>query len=633
MANSSTLRRALAGLAVAAALVLTCTDIVPTESVEDHRLAIDVLTAAYNPQTGEINLTWSTPTGAFDYYRIYRTTVTDTLGNPVLETMVSTLRRDSIPRGVNSLVDMPEPAEGVYFYGIRAVRIEDGVHKEGVLSPEGNLTSVVVGFDVAFSINHGDEFTLTKQCSLFVSDPGLVLSSVRFTQVQGDSVATGGPAPISGDIRNQVRDLVDYKFLTGVPVSGTVGPVNFDVSDGEAGNAGFATYDAARGMWVKAWTLLDGSGQKNVWAEVTYGGATRDTIMDFIMTQPHKVELVLRNSTAVAGGTVKDTLEDYVTPEGDSSSIRMLVFYNDVIRFSVKIFGDSAIEQDFDYWLLVNVGWSEATSSIINRRGWVMTMPKDSLLTGRGVLHSSEQVYTLSLETGTVDGDQTLDTLLFGRSGSVLGLSDTGSPYEHQLLFDELKTSPRYDNGKKQFLLVARFRERFFGGSFVRVLGQASALEEEFRTYRDNYPPYVRYDASVSNPYHIAEGDTINKPFTFALDTISAEDRGLARITDLKLAIAKLPVGYPWDPAVSPAQMTSEEFYNFSHEIYPFLVEKPGSVIMDAVWEDIDPTNWTTGRYLMALVVTDDRGYTGFADVDTSKAGKNPFSVFISTSN
>ncbi len=642
----STLRRmkwVTATLVTAILAPWSCDGPVDPESAAGLLLEIPSLTANYN--NGVIDLTWEAPEGSFDYYRVYRTTETDPLGNPDMSKLVSTLQRDSIAKTRLSFVDQPEPAEGTYYYGIRAVRIaDDGTHEEGALSPldaQGNtqLVAVEVGYDVRFTINRDDEYTLTPSCSLIVEDPDHVLSSVRFTQIRGDSVATGAGEPVDEkDLYNQVRDMNAYGLLLPPGVSYSVpdtGRINFEVDDPWNPNR-TPHYDASRGVHGLAWQLKPGSGRKSVYAELTYNTGTKDTVTDIIYTQPHNVALTIRNSSDIETGTVRDTSESYLNAQGQESEVQMLVFYTDTIRFSVKVFGDRAIERDFEYWLVSAKAWSDAAPNSLQKKPWIMTTPQSASLTDTGGLHDPGAVYSIDVDTVSARGKTLFDTLLAGKRNDVDTLF-TGPYREQKEWFDKLFSSGLYEGdnrARKQFLLVARFKESYFGGSFLLVYGLNGPDVEETRTYRDIYPPLVKYDNGEENEHRLAEGDTVNGPFTFALDTASLIDSGLARITDVRLGIARLPSGYEWSPD-SAGDFTLDDFYSLSNEVFAFSVEKPAAVIKDVRWEDIDPTEWTSGHYLVGIIYANARGDEGFAWVwgDTKYVGTNPFRVYVSTSN
>ncbi|MBD3243675.1 MAG: hypothetical protein GF331_24000 [Chitinivibrionales bacterium] len=631
------LRFTTTALAIAAMLLWSCDGPLPAESAAEYRLAIPSLDAQF--VNGKILLNWQAPTGDFDYYRIYRTTETDSLGNPDMSKLVSTLQRDSIDGSLLSFIDQPEPAEGMYYYAIRAVYIDtSGTHEEGALSPvdaQGNvqLVAVQVGYDLRFSINRGKVFTLVPQCSLIVEDPGHVLSSVRFTQIRGESVPTGQPPSLPDDPHDQVRDLAVYGLLTGLSLPPDTGRVNFDIDDPN-NPVRTAVYDPARAVHTlpQQWTLLPGAGQKTVFAELTYANGTKDTVVDIIHTEPHRVGLTIRNTIGEDGGTVRDTSETY-TKKNVETQVRMLIFYTNDIHFSVKVFGDKAIERDFDYWLLSARDYSTVTE-LLDSRHWIMTMPRRGMLTAGEGLHSSDTVYSISVDTSAhSNGRETLDSLLVGRWADVDTLY-TGNYAEQRRAFDLLLSSSldgRTDaKARKQFLLVARFRESYFQGSFIRVFGLSGPEGEETRTYRDVYPPLLRFNAGEQNEHHISEGDTIQGPFSFVLDTSSLIDSGMAKITEVKLGVARMPTGFAWDPST----FTLGQFYTLSHELFPFTVEKPQAVIKDVRWDDIDPRDWTSGRYIMGIIYGNERGDEGFAWVwGGSLAGTNPFGVYISTSN
>jgi hypothetical protein len=147
-------------------IVLSCVKnpLPPEISVWDVR--VTDLSAHYNDTT--VVLSWSKPSGDFDYYKIYRTTQLDSIGNPDTQSLVSTESRSFVDSSALSFVDIMEPGEGIYYYGIRpAKRFSASLVRQGLLS---NVVPCTVGTLVRLTINHNDLYAVSPQCSLFIYD-------------------------------------------------------------------------------------------------------------------------------------------------------------------------------------------------------------------------------------------------------------------------------------------------------------------------------------------------------------------------------------------------------------------------------------------------------------------------------
>jgi hypothetical protein len=625
-----TCTRAVVAGGIASLLFLAC-DVVEPTPVEPYKLEVGGLTATYDPVNDAVLLTWGRPAGSFHFYRIYRTTVVDSQGNPDTTTLEATLERAWVHPSLTSFSDIPSASDGVHYYGIRAVRVEPtGDTTFGVLSPRdagGNLSlaACTVGEDVRFYINNRDEYTLSNICTLFVDARVGVPASVRFTQVTGDSLGADTVATIPGDVDNQAAELITTGFYdpggTGAQV---IGRVNFDADDPH--NALRTLVPVNAGVNRFAWTLLPGSGQKNVWAEISWANGSRDTVAAFIKPQPHKVELVFRHSEAVQ----KDTAE-WIQPGNEIlGRVKASFFYTSKLRFSVKVFGDSTIDSTFECWIMTGTRYEQCGSDDFRRKPWMMTLPQTRHLTGLGDRHNPDQVYTLNFDISTPEGRNTLDTIRIANR-AISGIRDTTGYEVGRNCLDSLTDNARREFAKKQFILVVRFRERFFGGNFTIVYGY-DGNDELLRCYRDVYLPVVAINNSVQNEYSIWEGDTVSQPFSFALDSLSVFDSGYADIESIELLIARLPQGYEWHADMSSRGLSLDSVLSFSHFAYSYPLEESNYFATEVQWDNIDPREWSTGHHLMGVVVSDNKGNREFGYcVEGTAARHNPWRVYISS--
>jgi hypothetical protein len=633
-------RAALLLAGAAAGLLLSCSEALSPQPIDQYRLVVPTLTAVYQADSGYVRLTWTPPNGSFSHYRIYRTTEVDTVGNADTSTLVSDLRRANVPSAATSFNDLPEPSDGVYYYGIRAVRVDGADTVEGALSPLDSrgavsLVQCTVGVNVHFNINQSDVFTLTRECSLYVVDPGHLLTTVRFTQYRRGGVAAVDT--IARDTYGQLRDLIRSGFLSSTSAASTSDTGSPDFGAADTANQTTPVYlpdDAGQRF---PWKLLPGAGRKAVFVEFTYRDGHKDTVVDFIQTQPHKVEVVFRTPMGSFGSLRKDTTEltNPLDSAGGAKS-KISIFYTSTFDFSVKVFGDSSIDPDFDVWLITS------TNNEYIHRGkfklatinWLMTRPVGYQLTGKGTLHNSDAVYPLQLNGSNAEGNLALSALKMGNM-SAFTADTTGSFATMYTMFSNLRAAAQTTVGRKGFLFVARFKETYFGGAFVVVYGYDANNNELFRTYRDVYIPVAQVMNLLNkNPDRLPNNAVVRAPFNFALDSVSVFDRGLAKITDVKLVIARLPVDSTGRGIPTPPGITYNQILSFSNSVFPFQVEKPDTMLTKVRWDNIDPRLWTTGDYLVGVVVQDDKGNTGFANVidENKSAQPNPWRINVRTS-
>jgi hypothetical protein len=575
-------------------------------------------------QGDRVLLTWEPASGDFQYYRLYRTTKTDTAGIAYTDSMISTGSRRKIHGDSTRFLDILQPYQGTYYYSIRTLRVEDGDTIEGPFSP---IDSCTVGTGVWFSINNGDLFASSPLCTLFVRNPQKKVQTVRFTQFTADSVDTGGAykpielnqsGRIEGDTYDQLRDLIKSGFLQQSMTGGAriKSVPDFDAQDAQ--NSAYTVPVTINDALAKIpWYLREGTGQKKVFAEFTYTDNSRDTILDLIRTTPHKVEMLFRNETGFGwnGATMRDTSEQ-ARPGDLNTTVKVNIFYKPLIEFSVKIFGDTTLDLDFDYWLM-----SDARYYNFKRNDYaagseylLLTRPKQGKLTGRGDLHNSEAIYPFLVDSTSPDMAEILEA-----KGTTPDTTYSTSSAENLAIFDNMFDGDIKKQGKKQFVLAVRLRDNQFNDSIVAVYG-FEGTDEVVRTYRDMHLPMIKLNPKADNPDHIGDGDLIVRKFNFALDSLSVIDEGEARITDVELLIANLPDDY---------DVESGDLSNLRMDVFPYPIKTPSAELTNVRWDDIDPGTWSSGTYMMAVAVRDEFDNYGLAGLRTG--GKNPWIVEVRT--
>jgi len=277
-------------------------------------------------------------------------------------------------------------------------------------------------------------------------------------------------------------------------------------------------------------------------------------------------------------------------------------------------------------------------------------------LTGIGPGHDDEHVYSYSLDPSTPEGRENL--------GSIKVMSNTaeyprvvlvdstirGTPSEnfHRLL--ALKATDLVNVGKKECILVVKFRGRFFREEryvlsntdlYGEVQGPSKFLGVKFvRHYWLDFVPPRATMTSYLTAGHLNNGDTISGTFDYVLDEAGVRDEGYARVSDIRLVVSRCPPALEavWDytawsreelPPVTPADLYANRMVEME---YP--IRWPTVNVVDVAWRNIDPSTWPSGKYLMGIVTRDEFGNESFAPVTRSLAPDyqtNPFLVTVTS--
>jgi len=664
------------------------------DTQESFGAIVQGLTATYDKASDRILLSWEEPDDLEDisFYRIYRSTNSVYVlknGQDVLlpdtsaEHFISEEPRNHVPRDRTSFTDRLGLPQDIYWYGIRPVRIVGADTTEGQLS---NIDSVQVSTGVLFSINDGAVHTATDRVELTVIDIERSIKSIEFTQKYTPMLVREDQRlefryddPLNPPSIEKIKDAIDRGLLSsGGMLAGGVDRVkvpDFDAVDPENPSRGpFSTGGKAR--FTTEWILEKGNGDKTVWARIVYNDGTSEVKKDDIGIQPwgnnNYIRLRLRNETTGLNRTMwQSELGEYY-------------LYRPWINFSVSIFADTTIEEDFHYWLAFphKHGVFLYDQVLPGSREWLETKAIPGRLTDAGPAHDDAHEYTFMLSPDLLEERGQLGLLnelrnTYNKPNENLGfalrgsekLNETAVPgsywgqspkrysfstgnYEEvqrimtgdpRRLLDSLLHlgrntheggNSRYQTGRKEFYIFAVFRGKYFKDTRVAVLfGETLDLGfNSTRAYIDMTPPAVEYPGKTTEMQFFNNDATLGK--TFSLELTNAIDKGYANIERIELVIAKKPDEFPWDKTITPLNMTPEELLTFNNSgRFPFEVIVPDVEIYDLSWDDIDASNWSSGDYIMGIVTEDEYGNSGFAPMESDQdlMYTNPWRVTIQT--
>lgn len=109
--------------AIAAAVLLHCTD--PAYVDEPVPALAPPVSGVQARLVGEIvRVQWQRPAGNFLWYRIYRTTATDSLGRPDSATLSTSSTYSHLDSSQTEFYDIPGLAASVYYYGITTLTMD-----------------------------------------------------------------------------------------------------------------------------------------------------------------------------------------------------------------------------------------------------------------------------------------------------------------------------------------------------------------------------------------------------------------------------------------------------------------------------------------------------------------------------
>lgn len=655
------------------------------------------------PSQDSVMLNWTPPPdlNSFDFYRIYRTSERHVGGELDSSKLMPTYAGRRVDKSVTEFRDIPGLDNDFYLYAVRAVRISshnvvvqtdyDQADTQVVYDTiygklgDQNLVELQVGSDVAFNINKGSIFTATDKCTLVIQDNGDLVESVRFTQnaktylvkSNGEKVQVFADDANNPPSAERLEQLVNQGYINEflklqAGVTKTVVP-DFDALD-PLNDASDRTHKLSGGASSFPWTLLQGNGTKKVWAELVYRqGGLVDTVTDNIEIAPWRIQLNFRNKLNSADATMR---------KKPSENTDYYYIYKPWVKFSVSVFADTTISEDFSYWVLMSEQRAVIDKSFSNAAaGWLETPPVYSRLTGIGPDHDDDKLYTYMLHPDSAAGQENLSefrhtTATPTRDPDVLvslatpegKLNETAVPGSYwgadpkiwrnsnsdpddyvstqrliasdsaQAMYDYLMALDIYQlrsQGKKEFTIVALFKGRYFNDTRVMVAGSKIITDTRFaqnyppaQSYFDLYPPMIQ-PAKAGSGCHLTNGDVISSNFCFHLlegdDKTSVIDLAEANVAEITLVIAKKPTWMDNDEAT---QLSMDQLFSLRTDLFPYEIKKPENIQRNVGWDNVDPSDWPSGEYLFAVITADEFGNRGLAPYNSNDY-TNPFVVTV----
>lgn len=612
---------------------LSCTNAVQVSNTNVEPALVQNLKAVVEGE--KVLLTWETPPAAPTFFRLYRTTSADSLGQPDSMTWLSYDRQKFIGASKSSFLDLPGVEHGRYYYAIQGGNVVVGSDRQSdtLFGPLSQFAFCDIGNAIRFFLfdtTISSEYSANVRTVIAkVLDPRLELDSVRFTNSELVDTGTGLFEPTAQlDIAHPLDDAKQLLALNNIgwPTAKRTKASIVRVPLFKTGGFKIGTNTNNSFPFL----LSEGFGKKFSYAQVRYKNGQIDTVLDFIETVPRKVNLELRNTRQ----TMFDTsLSDNLSGGGNYK--RNAIIYGKELLFGVKNFAGNSIDTAFDAWIVFANDKANETRPFRENDVWYMTKPITYSLTGKGDRHNADTVYSFPL---SIVGDNryfTFDNLLKGKgTAPVENIQANGSEQirqANQNLFNKLQQSEIRSIGRKRFLFVTRFRDTEFNTEFLRVMG-ASENSDSFFTCRDIYPPRVTQQVRAElNPYHINDGDVLSDVFSYALDSLSVTDvGGFAPTVAVSLVMARKPESMVWNKS-KPDAITLELLEKLPHYEKMFDIPQYGFNIAKVIFEGIDPRKWTSGQYIFAVKVRDAFGNEGIA-IPNVDSQYNPFLVNVKTS-
>lgn len=586
--------------AACAGIALSCTEPLPTENETDALVGLTVpqLEVGYDLDSTKVRCTWTAPSEPVSFYRLYRAVIGT--GGEQAE-MVTEGPRSRIPGGLTSYMDVVGLRNAGYRYSIRAVRIRS---VDSVVTPDGTVRDTqyvegpgspvdtcFVGTGISFSINDGALFTRYDTVSLYVVD------------------------------RNNVLERADFSANSQFS-SPTSVVLNTDTT-----------------VTTASWTLAKGPGTKVVWGRLHYRGGGDTIIQDDIDIAPYNVQIKLRNETRRPNETMRVWYA--LNDSGDYSNLQRktidrYVVYRPFVEFGISIFSDSTFARDFEYWLVFPDSAAKSTDDAY----MIHTAVKHDSLTAIGAGHDDFHKYGYSFDPDSMPG-----LLNLAKGLTLIKESDTVtiSPGPRSA-YDKLAYLPgvaEQGQGKKEFYIVAKFTGRYFGEERVVASSGFQNAKSPFASYYDAYPPFIMRD--WFRYYFPRDGATIDGAININLNTsgqiyddsgkvISNRgvvwDKGGADVAAIDLIIAEMPdlMVAEWDSAETPPTLTEDSIRTFRHHVFEFGIgARRDSRIYPVYWNNIDPSGWPSGWYLVAIVTEDSFGHRGIAPLNYQRYLGSPW--------
>jgi len=607
------------------------------------------LTAMYNESTDKVDLQWATllPADIVNCYKLLRFSDTTSEGD------YTNLSEKYITPITMSYSDTLDLLRGKIFYSIIPCKIfgDDTLHGKPSIPRQVNA-----GLGISYSINSGATYTIRPDVKLVIEDPNSLLQNVTFTQV-----ADGNDIP-----------KFNFSFVE-------------DTANFGSNSLNMAT--ALNGRAEFDWKLKMGGGNKKVWARMQFrpGVTTRtiDTAMSEISIKPYDVQLRIENRRIVLNPELgNDDSTGYRTGPEDgtvifSSNVSVTgldvsdnyVLNKPKIEFSISINMDSTFEQEFDCWVAFpdSAARFQVTGDVIRGSKYlntsssiiVETAPKTFKLTGVSARwHDESTIYSYDLsKIGGIENLSSFKNLSLSGSSLYPDVSRVGvtASTDVDANFNRLIKMRRGELstfGTKEFVLVLKFKGKYFKEdryfmtteSYLPTTNKGSGAVTKQRnryTYFDFYCPFV-YFPSPDKPYYLNNGDTVTGDFSFKLNFVegefSVEDKGNARISELKLIVAEKPdINWNYEEWTSDSvgviaqriglATLKQKKYDVLEYNIPYRKSKYDLV----QWQNIDISSWKSGSYFIAIYAKDEFGYEGITPVPFNKNTKqtNPFEIHV----
>lgn len=667
-------------------IILGC--ISPTHvdnSQNGEDLTFTINEVLYDASIGKVKIIWSPPAASdFQGYKLYFTSITNNDGSPNLNTMKSTGNRSNISKAQTEFLDNPDIADTTYFYMMRAFRIrvvdtsivyntiiedfDTTVFYDTIYGSFSNVKDCKIITDKIFNINNGDIFTKIPQCSLYLKIQNTKIEKLRFSQSYSEYI-----------YKDSSKVKVYFSNADSVPSNDELqllkesGYLNTELQVASGAEYKIVP-DFSNSIYMDSeknsysWTLALGNGVKNVWAEVQYknnkGELIIDTLHDNIRIAPYNVKFKFRNETHPERRQMR-FFDDGFDLDG---LFRQYYLYTDSIAFSFSTLVDETFSDTFSVWLCFS-----DSSGILSSAQFFETNAKRMVCS-----QNDATIYSYSVNPKSSEGLNNLRSIRYTKAepplqgqlnnqvaltlrtsknndfaveGSYWGKKPYGlSPYNtlenlDTTYFDSpeknytrimyLNQTAIADRGVKEFAIHALFKGKYFKENRIVTSGRIFNGNTGVRSFIDKYVPAALYE--TRNGIQTIFNDTvITSTFTYSLaQNPSVVDKGRAHVSMVELLVAKMPSSMVWKVDSTPRTITLENLLQMRHDIYPYKVNLPSNSIAGVKWENVDPSDWSSGDYIFAVVTSDEFGnrnisYSNNSDV-YGRVFSNPFRVKVQT--